>query len=422
MGERALVSVRTLGCKVNQAESDAISAELAGLGIGVAGGADAQVVVVTTCTVTGEADHKARKAIRQALALPGSPMVVVTGCLAVIDPAGLAALGPRIVVEADKSAVAALVARHVGAAGHPPAPIARQRTRARAQVKVQDGCDTFCTYCIVPHARGVPRSIPSGRVLDEVRGLVAAGVTEVVLTGINIGRYRDGNTDLADLIEAVAATGVPRVRVSSVEPGDVSERLLASAARTGAFCRHLHIPLQSGCERTLQAMGRPYSTARYRSVVEAARRVLPGVAITTDVIAGFPGETESDAAESLSFVRAMGFARLHVFRYSVREGTRAALLPGQVPAPTKAERATAMRQLGAELVGEFTASAVGTTVEVLTERVASGDLQGHAMAEGTSREYLRVRFPAGDAAPETLQRVVIAAAAGDGWAVGERAE
>ncbi len=389
----ARVAFRTLGCKVNQVEAESIAAELLGRGVQIVAEEDAEVVIVTTCTVTGEADRKARKAVRHALRLPAEPVVVVTGCLAATDGAELAALGERVVVEADKTAVAARVGTLVKTSRRRKRSAVRvgERFHTRAMVKVQDGCDAFCAYCIVPHARGVPTSVPHADVLAEVERLVSAGVAEVVLTGINIGRYDDDGMRLPGLLRAVAATGVSRVRVSSIEPEDVTEPFLAAAAETPAFCRHLHVPLQSGCDRTLAAMGRRYDTAGFAAMLARARAALPDVAVTTDVLVGFPGETDVDFAQTLTFVRECFFTRLHVFRYSVRSGTRAADLPGRVPPDILATRAAAMRHLDAACRRAFSASMVGETVELLVERIV--DSPDGPMAEGTTREYLHVSAP-----------------------------
>ena len=413
MPEPLRYAFKTLGCKVNQTESDAAEAALRGLGAVPADAAAAEVIVVNTCTVTGEADRKARKAVRHALGMPGRPVVVVTGCLAVLDGAGLAALGQRVVVEADKDRLAARVleatgrsvvaASRVAAVPIPPSgPSSAARTRV--QVKVQDGCDAFCSYCIVPYARGVPRSVPLGEVVAHMRGLVAEGVREVVLTGINIGRYDDGGARLPGLIEAVASTGVARLRLSSVEPGDVDDDLLAVAAATPAFCAHLHVPLQSGADRVLRAMGRPYDTAAFAAVVDRARAALPGVAISTDVIVGFPGETDEDAAASLAFGASQRFSRLHVFRYSVRPGTTAAGLGGQVPAPVKAARAAAMRDLGGELAARFEREHAETkaAAELLVERVQPASPGRSRTVEGTTREYLHLAAASPTAGPGDL--------------------
>jgi threonylcarbamoyladenosine tRNA methylthiotransferase MtaB len=412
------VAFKTLGCKVNQAETDAIAAELAGRGLSSVDEAGAPVVVINTCTVTGEADHKARKAVRHALALPGRPMVVVTGCLAAIDPEGVSALGDRVIVVPDKERVADVVAARLGpSAGIPRVPVKSfGSSRVRAQVKVQDGCDTLCAYCIVPYARGGPRSVPADRVLEQVSALVEAGVAEVVLTGINIGRYVDAGTDLAALVERVGATGVRRLRLSSIEPGDVTERLLTVAHETPAFCRHLHIPLQSGSDRTLALMGRPYDTTHYAGVLRRARKALPDVAVTTDIIVGHPGETARDDLVSRTFVEQSGFARLHVFRYSARAGTPAAGMTDQVSPEIRAERSAAMRATGERLAAATAARAVGTTVEVLVERVERLGTGVHVT--GTTREYLRLSAVAASARVGDVLAVEVTGAPGDGTVEG----
>jgi len=381
------VAFRTLGCKVNRVESESIAAELLGRGVTVTEESDADVVVINTCTVTGEADAKARKAVRHALRLPHLPLVVVTGCLAAIDARALRALGSRVLVESDKARVAARIAEHFEL-GHVPLATVRAGSavfRTRVSIKIEDGCDNFCTYCIVPHARGVPRAEPLDTVLAEASGLVAAGVTEIVLTGINLGRYRDpaSGADLADLVRAVASTGVTRLRLSSIEPPDLTGRLTAALAETPSACHHLHVPLQSGSDAVLSAMGRAYTTAEFRESVRAARDTLEGLTLTTDVIAGFPTETAHHHAETLAFVEEIGFSKLHVFRYSVRPGTPAAALP-QIDPTVRAARAAELRDLGARQRSAFLDAHVGTRTEVLVETVESD------AATGTTRDYVRV--------------------------------
>ena len=413
------VAFVTLGCKVNQTESESIAAELMTAPGGCAP-EDAEVVVVNTCTVTGEADHKARKAVRHAHALPQRPIVVVTGCLAALEADALRALGDRVVVEADKDAVAARVRERIGAAVPPapgplddlarsaahdvPAPdpeITIRPARTRAQLKVEDGCDAFCTYCIVPYARGVPRAVPADRVVAEAERLAVAGTAEIVLTGINIGRYDDDGLRLPDLIERVASVGVPRIRLSSIEPGDVDDVLLAAAARTPAFCAHLHVPLQSGSDGVLARMGRPYDTACYAAAIARAREALPGLAVTTDIIVGFPGETDAEFAETLAFAEETGFSRLHVFRYSARPGTPAAAMDAQVPPTIRATRSAELRASGDRLAHAFASTQQGRTVEVLVERIGDG------IAEGITREYVRARVPATGVRPGELVRAVV---------------
>lgn len=400
------VAFRTLGCKVNRVESDTITAELLGDGWTLVPESDAAVVVINTCTVTGEADAKARKAVRQALKAAGEPIVVVTGCLAAIDAPALRRLGERVVVEVDKEAVSARVAALVGAGSQPEVasvapPRAGEHFRARAAVKIEDGCDNRCAYCIVPRARGVPRAVPLSRIVDEATALVEAGIREIVLTGVNLGRYRDGTRDLADVISAVGATGVPRVRISSIEPPDLDERLLAVLSETPSVCAHLHVPLQSGSDAVLEAMGRSYTVAEYLRRIEAAREALPSLAVTTDVIAGLPGESESDHEATLDVIARVGFSKLHVFRYSQRAGTPAAVM-AQVPATVRARRASELRAAGEQLQERFAAERIGSRAELLVERVDS------VSAEGTTREYLRLNVPAGhlqvgDLVPVTVQ-------------------
>lgn len=388
------VAVRTLGCKVNRTESEAIAEGLLGRGVEIAESEDsAGVVVINTCTVTGEADAKARKAVRRALAAAGEPAVVVTGCLAAIDPEGVRGLGDRVVVEIDKSLVASRVARLLGeraaeTAVAPEAAAAPARSGpaflTRVMVKVQDGCDHRCSYCIVPDARGDPRSVPASNVEARVARLADSGTAEVVLTGVNIGRYADGGTNLAALVGRLAATGIRRIRVSSIEPLDLAEGLLAALARTPRVMPHLHVPLQSGCDGTLEAMRRGYTVAEFAEALRRARAALPGLAVTTDVIVGFPGESDADFAASLAFVEACAFTKLHVFRYSRRRGTPAAGMPGHLPPPVIAARAEAMRVLGGRLAARRAASRVGGVAAVLIES-ASGKT-----AVGTSEDYLRI--------------------------------
>jgi threonylcarbamoyladenosine tRNA methylthiotransferase MtaB len=400
------VAVRTLGCKVNRAESEAIAAQLLGAGVRIAEEDEAAVVVINTCTVTGEADAKARKAVRHALGAEHRPLVVVTGCLAALEREALAGLGERVIVEADKARVSRVVEELLGVeASHggdtvPALPRAGDsRFRTRAALKIEDGCDNYCTYCIVPYARGVPRATPLAEVVAQAGALVASGTREIVLTGINIGRYldRESGAQLADVLQEVAQSGVARIRLSSVEPLDLTPRLLEVMAATPAFCAHLHVPLQSGSDAILSAMGRRYTRDEFSACIAAARRALPGLVVTTDVLAGFPGETEAHAAETLAFCREIGFGKLHVFRYSPRPGTSAAARIDQVAPEAKTARAAALRALSTEAVAEHERARIGAIASVLVERIVAAD-DGTALAEGTTDDYLRVCLP-----PEATQ-------------------
>lgn len=386
------VHVKTLGCKVNRVESDGFAAELLSMGATVTELDDASVVVINTCTVTGEADAKARKAVRKALKGACRPVVVVTGCLATLDAQGLRAIDERVVVEADKDRVVERMAGLLGIEAHrlrgaTVRPAYGAGFRTRGSIKVEDGCDNRCTYCIVPDARGVPRATPLPRIVAEAEGLVAAGVSEIVLTGINIGRYRSEEADLARVVQAVADTGIPRIRLSSIEPPDLTAELLDVLADTPAVCEHLHVPLQSGSDAVLESMGRHYDSGRFLELIAAARSAIPGLSLTTDVIAGFPGETDADHQATVDIVRTASFAKLHVFRYSERPGTPAAGMV-QLDSVVRGARAAELRGVGAELRAAHIRGMVGAKAQVLVEQVEQG------VARGTTRDYVRVTFPA----------------------------
>ena len=364
-GGRPGVALVNLGCRVNRVELDLMASELERAGVALVGEEEASAVVVNTCAVTGEAEAKTRKAVRRAAGLPQGPLVVATGCVANLFSDELSALAPNVVVEREKSRVAARVLEGLGlAAGGEgraePAPCdpgaVTPTGRTRPGIKIQDGCDNRCTYCIVWRARGAARSEAPGRVLSEVRAAMARGAHEVVLTGINLGSYRaaDGRgreLDLPALLELLLAeTGVERVRLSSIEPPDVTERLCSvMAASGGRVAPFLHVCLQSGCDETLRRMARVYRTDLFRRVAETARSHVPDIALSTDLIVGFPGETEEEFGRSLAFCREMRFSWMHVFRYSRRPGTPAATMPGQVPADVSAERGRRARELAREM-------------------------------------------------------------------------
>lgn len=351
--ERGVACV-SLGCRVNRVESDAMAEALEGLGCELCDEREAAVVVVNTCAVTGEAQAKTRKAVRRAAGLPQRPHVVATGCAASLFASELEALGPRVRVEPDRSQVARVASDLLGGPGE-PLPARREGLtptgRTRFGVKVQDGCDRRCSYCIVWKARGPARSLAYDEAVAAVRSAVSRGAREVVLTGINLGCYRDGGRDLAGLVTGLLAdTGVGRLRLGSVEPQDVGDRLARAMGESrGRVAPFLHVPLQSGCDATLRRMGRAYDAAGYLAAAEAVRARVPDVALACDLIVGFPGETDAEFAESLALCERVGFARMHVFRYSRRPGTPAADAPDQVPAEVSAARAAEARALAARM-------------------------------------------------------------------------
>jgi threonylcarbamoyladenosine tRNA methylthiotransferase MtaB len=379
--------VHNLGCKVNRAESDALSLALAAAGGSRAARDEAQVIIVNTCTVTGEAEAKTRKAIRQALAGPLEPWVIATGCAIAIDREAYEALGTRVVAEPDRRRAQEVACELLGleyGEAHPQTPRqADEGFNTRRGIKIQDGCDNRCSYCIVYRARGPARSLPLATIRDQVLAAEQAGTREVVLTGINIGSYDDGGAGLKQLLEALLeVTDKARIRLSSLEPQHATDELLALiAASRGRICAHLHLPLQSGCDRTLAAMRRPYDTAFFLTRVSQARTLMPQMALTTDVIVGFPAESDEDFRESYEFCQRVGFSRMHVFRYSPRPQTPAAQMEPQVEPEVKASRAAALRTLAAQMREKDLIARIGTTERVLVERRGRGTSEGYHQVE-----------------------------------------
>ena len=400
------VAYHTLGCKVNQYETEKIREALETAGFEtVPFASPADAYIINTCSVTSVADGKSRAALRRALRLNPEAFVVVAGCYAELEPDEIRAIeGVDLVVpNAEKDAIAERVmARFITQSPRPhPNPLPqergpRPRTRTRAVVKVQDGCDQFCSYCIVPHARNRKRSRPIDEVLAEIRALAEFGHKEIVLTGIRLGAYGSGESGgegLAELIrEASGIEGIERVRLSSIEPWEVDEALL-DAIDCPKVCRHLHIPLQSGDDEVLKRMNRPYTAARYRQIVSEVRQRIPGIGITTDVIVGFPGESDDAFENTRALIEEIGFSRLHVFRYSARKRTSAAFMSDQIPAQVKKRRAENLIELGITAMRRFASSLVGETVEVLVESQAK--LPNHVT--GFTDNYVETRLP-GDAA------------------------
>lgn len=414
-------AVVNLGCRVNRVETDLVAAALERAGLRLVGQDEADLVVVNTCAVTGEAETKTRKVIRHAARLPKAPLVVATGCVASLFSEELSSLAPNVVVEADKSLVArrALEALGLGAGAVSDAgELASSPTptgRSRPGIKVQDGCDNRCTYCIVWKARGAGRSLPADRVLAAVREACARDAHEVVLTGINLGRYASGDArgreiGLAGLLSLILdETPVERVRLSSIEPPDVTGELLdVMASSGGRVAPFLHVCLQSGCDATLRRMGRVYDAASFRRVCELSREALPGVALGTDLIVGFPGETDEEFEESLGFCREMSFAKMHVFRYSRRPGTPAADAPGQVAPKVMAERSRRVRDLAARMRAHEASLHVGEMDDVLVE------YPGRGVSGGLFDVLVDPRVPVGEVA-----RVRMVRALEDGTLVGE---
>ena len=382
------IAVRTLGCKVNQVESDALVGMLAALNPEIVEpGAAADLVVINTCSVTATAEATARKEIRRARRANPEAFVVVTGCYAELAPEQIATLGADAVVpNRSKAELPRVILEHFGLPADPITTPPNEfwgagerglyTDRVRAFIKIQDGCNAGCAYCIIPRVRGRERHHEWRSVLEEAETLAAAGYKELVLTGVRLGSYAGHPRGVAGLLSELAAVGVP-LRLSSIEPEDTGPELLEIIGRHAPHIRpHLHLSLQTGSERLLELMGRRYDTSHYRKLVSSARELIPGFALTTDVIAGLPTETGGEHRATLTFLREVHPSRVHVFTYTPRPGTRAARLP-QVPRAERKRRTRELIALAAELAEARVRPLLGRRTTVLVERVRSGVAYGH---------------------------------------------
>jgi len=367
------VYFHSLGCRLNQSEVETMARQFAAAGhVVVDDPAQADLCVVNTCAVTAEAERKSRHCVSAlARANPGGRMAVV-GCYATLSPQSCATLpGVAWVVPNDEKEQTVEMVMPSGRREGEREGVRATSLRTRAFVRAQSGCDNHCTYCVTRLLRGPARSRPQADVVAEVQALVEEGHQEVVLTGVNLGAYgRDLGVlgGLRALIEVLLTyTDLKRLRLSSLEPWDVDGNFF-QLWENPRLCRQLHVPLQSGCDETLRRMERRITTAEFARLVEAARAAVPDLAVTTDVIVGFPGEDETAFRASYSFVAAMEFARLHVFPYSPRPGTAAAHLSGQVAPQVSDVRARAMRELGAEQASRFRQRFIGREMTVLWEQ------------------------------------------------------
>lgn len=404
------VAFYTLGCKLNQYDTQSLLELFRQRGYAAVDFSDiAHVYVINTCTVTGSGERKSRQAVHRAARQNPEAVIVVTGCYAQTAPGEVAGLaGVDLVIGnqdrgdivdlveeiASQREQKILVSNIFQAKEFEELPISEFAGRTRATLKIQDGCNQFCTYCKIPYARGPSRSRELDAIIDEARRLTAAGFRDIVLTGIHLGAYGldlDPPIDLATVIKGLHdLEHLWRLRLGSIDAPEIDGELVRTLRDYPKVCRHLHIPLQAGDDETLQAMRRPYTLAEYRGVVEEVRSHLPEIAITTDIIVGFPGETDDQFQNALDFVREMNFTRLHVFRYSPREGTVAARFPHQIPGKIKQARSQEMIDLGHELSLAFHESYVGCKVEVLWEESKTVPEMG-AVWEGHTDTYVKVQ-------------------------------
>ncbi len=393
-----------LGCRLNEAELERWRREFVAQGHRiVARPEDADVCILNTCAVTGEAGRQSRQAARRLHRRNPRAHIVFAGCDADMEPDRAAAIAGVDLVLGNREKED-LVERVIAAFGDtvtmpaaallPDAAHMFPGAHTRAFVKVQDGCNNHCTFCIVTVLRGEERSRPIADVVAEINTLVGMGYREAVLTGVHLGGYgRDLGVRLEDLVEAILRdTDIERLRLSSLEPWDIPPEFFDLWSRwEGRLMPHLHLPLQSGCDATLRRMGRRYTTTQYEALVTEARKRIPDLAVTTDIIVGFPGESEEEFATSLAFVEKMAFAHMHIFAYSPREGTPATRLPGHIPPPVKKERSRAMHALMRRMKAAFLSRYVGTIRPVLWEDTVSEDAaSGTRTWSGLTDNYLRV--------------------------------
>ena len=421
----------TLGCKVNQYETQAMEQQLVGLGHEPSAEADSDIFIVNTCTVTAVADRKNRTLLHRLRREHPDALLGVCGCYSQISPEEAAKTGADVVSGSGgreeflqrllalwREKEAGGVCRQDVAVDNALQrrtfeclPAGGMRERTRAMLKVQDGCNNFCTYCIIPYARGPVRSEPLDQAVAQTRALAEAGYREVVVTGIEIASWgwdlKDGSS-FADLAEAVcAAAGTMRVRLGSLEPRVVDEDFCRRLSAFDNLCPQFHLSLQSGSDTVLQRMRRKYDTARYLQSVRLLRQWFPGCAVTTDLIVGFPGETEAELEDSLAFARECGFAAMHVFPYSRRPGTPADAMPNQVPKAVKAERAARASSVAEELRRQYDTALIGSVQEVLFEQTEDGFFTGHA------KNYVKV-YARGDGLHNVVKQVRITALRNDG--------
>lgn len=417
MGRKYRVAFFTLGCKVNQQETAAIEGAFTQSGYTVVpftGCAD--IYVVNSCVVTAQAERKSLNIVRRLRERVPDSLVVLAGCFPqTAGEKALDTLADVIVGSNDKAAIVGLVGEALGEARLPLMSVTEftdqtlferitdniEPDRTRAFLKVQDGCEQFCAYCIIPYARGPQRSLPLGDVLRQARALLATGYREIVLTGIRLGAYgRDLHIPggIASLIEELLALdGLERLRLGSIEPNDIDDRLMDLMQFDDRLCNHLHIPLQSGCDKTLLRMGRKYTTEHFADLVRELRHRVPLIGITTDLIVGFPGETDEEFAETERFLHEISPLRTHLFRYSRRRGTRAALMSGQISEAGKTARAERVAAIARDAAHRNHAKFVGSEVAVLVESESDGQLIGH------TGEYVKVRL----AGPVGLLRTIV---------------
>ncbi len=387
------VAFYTLGCKLNQAETESLANRFSEAGFQLVSPGDvADIYIANTCTVTHIADRKSRHWLRLARRRNPQALIIATGCYAQRSRQELAPLADLVVDNTEKEHLLALTqtlsleGRGLGESKTKQSQRLAATVRTRSLIKIQDGCHGPCTYCIVPKVRPREYSLPASQIIDEVKQKVALGYKEVVLTGTKVGSYRDGSADLRDLVQRIlTSTSIERLRLSSLQPSEISSEFL-DLWQDERLCRHFHLALQSGSETVLQRMRRNYSPDQYQKTVNLIKEV-PEVAITTDIMVGFPGESAEEFEQSYSFCQQAGFANIHVFPFSPRPETAAARMPEQIKDKVKQERNQRMLELSRSSRRRFCEQFLGQTMPVLWENETS---PGSGIYSGLTGNYIRV--------------------------------
>jgi len=388
------VAFYTLGCKLNQAETESLANRFSKAGFQLVSPNDvADIYIANTCTVTHIADRKSRHWLRLARRRNPRALIIATGCYAQRSRQELAHLADLVVDNKEKEHLLALTpalsleGRGLGESETKQSQVLAATVRTRSLIKIQDGCHGPCTYCIVPKVRPREYSLPSSQIIDEVKQKVALGYKEVVLTGTKVGSYRDGSADLRDLVQRIlSSTSIERLRLSSLQPSEISSELL-DLWQDERLCRHFHLALQSGSETVLQRMRRSYSLNQYQRTIILIKEKIPEVAITTDIMVGFPGESAEEFEQSYSFCQQAGFANIHVFPFSPRPETAAARMPEQIKDKIKQERNQRMLALSRSSRRRFCEQFLGQTMPVLWEKETS---PGSSIYSGLTGNYIRV--------------------------------
>lgn len=430
------VAFHTLGCKVNQYETQAMGELFEKEDFEIVSDSEiADVYVINTCTVTNVGDKKSRQFIRRAKRNNPDAIIAVVGCYAQTAPDEVLSIeGVNVVIGTNERGKIVEVVKNcttdekislvddiMKVKHFEEMSVLDIKDKKRAFLKIQEGCNQYCTYCIIPYARGQIRSRGKQEIVEEIRSLVEKGFKEVVLTGIHVASYGkdlEANQTLIDILKEVnSIEGLSRIRLSSLEPTLFTDEFLAELSKLSKICEHFHLSLQSGCNKILKKMNRKYTSEEYKDIVDRIRAVYPDIALTTDIIVGFPGETDEDFQTTLDFVKDIEFSEIHVFKYSPRTGTPAAKYTEQIDGLKKHYRSEKLIELGEKLKQNYLKSFIGKSKEVLFE---GSDDESKNYIEGYTDNYLKVLVPASDANEGELKTILIKDLDDGGYLIGEK--